>query len=535
MYQRKIACVQGLRQALAALLICAFCWCAPVTGADAADIVTANGHVYMRKGPSTKDAIIVVLQPDSELKVQGTSGDWYKVTYGNKRGYVRQDVVTPLGQKRAETVGTDTGTGAATAVGTSYRTLKKGMSGNDVFTLQEGLIYAGFFDRMPDGKYGDNTVEAVKAYQKDNKLKADGIAGDETQRKLLGEPGTSPAAVATAVATGEEGDSSADASASTSSLKLGSKGDAVRELQTQLKALGFLSSNPDGNFGSKTEEAVVAFQKANKLKADGVAGSATQNAIYSSKVNSNTAVASTGTTNASTVLKEGSKGEAVKQMQTALKNLGYYNGSLTGNFGSLTGDAVRAFQKANKLSNDGVAGATTLNKLYGGSAVAKSGGTGDAGMTNTVSAAGIKPAASSVLNVNWYTMRPKYKAGTIVTVYDFHTGLSWKCQFMSLGKHADSDPLTSNDTEIMYRAFGNKNTWTAKSVWVTMPDGKTYIGSLHNMPHLSGKIRDNNFPGHLCIHFPRKMEEAEATGPYAVSHQVEINKGWAETQRLAGR
>ena len=87
----------------------------------------------------------------------------------------------------------------------------------------------------------------------------------------------------------------------------------------------------------------------------------------------------------------------------------------------------------------------------------------------------------------------------------------------------------------MYRAFGNKNTWNPKAVWITMPDGNTFIASLHNTPHLSGKIKDNNFDGHLCIHFPREMKEAEATGPYAVSHQNEIISGWAKTLRLAGR
>ena len=84
----------------------------------------------------------------------------------------------------------------------------------------------------------------------------------------------------------------------------------------------------------------------------------------------------------------------------------------------------------------------------------------------------------------------------------------------------------------MYKAFGNKNTWTPKAVWVTFPDGKTYIASMHNVPHLSGSIKDNNFDGHLCIHFPREMDEAEETGPYAVSHQQAIIKGWEQTQAM---
>ena len=49
------------------------------------------------------------------------------------------------------------------------------------------------------------------------------------------------------------------------------------------------------------------------------------------------------------------------------------------------------------------------------------------------------------------------------------------------------------------------------------------------MDHTSG----NNLVGHICLHFPRVMSEAEATGPYAVSHQKEILWGWELTQAMA--
>jgi peptidoglycan hydrolase-like protein with peptidoglycan-binding domain len=404
------------------------------------------------------------------------------------------------------------------------------MSGQDVFALQEGLIYAGYFDRLPDGKFGENTKTAVINYQKASKLKADGIAGENTQRKLLGDPAVASSMTAGAQTSQPE---TTTVAADNGVLKLGSKGDLVRQVQTQLQALGYLSSKADGSFGVNTELAVIAFQRASKLKADGAVGSATQNALTSAVAKAGSGGASSGgTASASGPLKEGSKGDSVKQMQTALRELGYYAGSLTGNFGSLTGEAVRAFQKANSLTSDGIAGSTTLNKLYSGSALAKGGKTGT---VSAPAAAGNTPSAARVQNVNWYTLRGKYKAGTIVTIYDFHTGLTWRCRFMSLGKHADSEPCTSADTDTMYTAFGKKNTWNPKSVWVTMPDGSVYIASMHNTPHLSGTVKDNNFPGHLCIHFPREKAEAEATGPYAVSHQEEIAKGWAETQRMAGR
>ena len=59
----------------------------------------------------------------------------------------------------------------------------------------------------------------------------------------------------------------------------------------------------------------------------------------------------------------GSTGSVVSQIQTRLKNWGYYSGSVDGIFGKLTDKAVRYFQRSNGLSEDGVVGSRTLEKL----------------------------------------------------------------------------------------------------------------------------------------------------------------------------
>ena len=61
--------------------------------------------------------------------------------------------------------------------------------------------------------------------------------------------------------------------------------------------------------------------------------------------------------------KYGSKGEEVKQIQTKLKNWGYYNGSVDGIYGSKTTEAVKYFQRKNGLKVDGIAGEKTLKAL----------------------------------------------------------------------------------------------------------------------------------------------------------------------------
>ena len=73
------------------------------------------------------------------------------------------------------------------------------------------------------------------------------------------------------------------------------------------------------------------------------------------------------------LLKSGSQGDAVAQVQTRLQALGYYAGKIDGDFGSGTKAAVQAFQQVNSLDADGVVGAKTMNVLFSDGAIAKPG------------------------------------------------------------------------------------------------------------------------------------------------------------------
>jgi peptidoglycan hydrolase-like protein with peptidoglycan-binding domain len=60
------------------------------------------------------------------------------------------------------------------------------------------------------------------------------------------------------------------------SLRLGAEGPAVSALQERLSGLGFWLGTPDGNYGQLTRQAVMAFQKAEGITRDGIAGQQTQ-------------------------------------------------------------------------------------------------------------------------------------------------------------------------------------------------------------------------------------------------------------------
>ena len=64
------------------------------------------------------------------------------------------------------------------------------------------------------------------------------------------------------------------------------------------------------------------------------------------------------------VYKIGSKGEEVKKIQERLKGLGYYRGPIDGEFGGGTYAAVKAFQRAKKITVDGVVGSETWKALF---------------------------------------------------------------------------------------------------------------------------------------------------------------------------
>ena len=72
---------------------------------------------------------------------------------------------------------------------TGNETLRKGSRGVSVVKMQELLIKAGY--DLPkygaDGQFGNETLEALKAFQADNGLGVDGICGTKTWAKLLSE------------------------------------------------------------------------------------------------------------------------------------------------------------------------------------------------------------------------------------------------------------------------------------------------------------------------------------------------------------
>lgn len=227
----------------------------------------------------------------------------------------------------------------------------KGSNFANVAAVQTRLKTLGYYTMKVDGVWGNGTKSAVKRFQSDNGLTADGVVGSSTERKLgLKLPVTG-------------------------GISLGKTTANVAAVQARLKTFGYYKSTVDGAWGNNTLIAVLGYQSSSGLTADGVVGSGTARKL--------------GLTLSSSARSGGiSKGKTdanVKAVQTRLKNLGYYKSTVDGAWGKRTMCAVMAFQSDHSLSVDGVVGSST-EKAMGitlGSGSGSGGGSG--GSTGNIS------------------------------------------------------------------------------------------------------------------------------------------------------
>src|SRR5437016_7526594 len=105
------------------------------------------------------------------------------------------------------------------------------------------------------------------------------------------------------------------------------------------------------------------------------------------------------------ILKQGSSGPHVKDLQQKLKGLGFDPNGVDGNFGPGTKAAVIAFQQSKGLQADGIAGPATLAALGLGDGQANADTASSAG-TDSVSTDTASPAnteAAGALNLGGLT------------------------------------------------------------------------------------------------------------------------------------
>ncbi len=264
-----------------------------------------------------------------------------------------QDALTYAGTTMAPT---------ATPAAQNEPTLSEGSSGSYVQQAQARLIELGYMQGSASGTFDAATTAGVMAFQQMLGVTQDGVITQSLYTQLL--DGSAPAynsAVAEAIRAGGY-----------TLLEEGASGDAVTRLQSRLVELGYANGTPNGSYANATVSAVMLFQRACGLEETGVATASLQALLYAADAPTYSPAATQAAYGdryypydiVINEIAEGSSGELVSYLQTRLRELGYLDGSVDGQYGPATSAAVRAVQANMGLPETGVASVTFQENLY---------------------------------------------------------------------------------------------------------------------------------------------------------------------------
>ncbi|MDZ8091932.1 MAG: peptidoglycan-binding protein [Nostoc sp. DedQUE05] len=232
-------------------------------------------------------------------------------------------------------------TGLMSIAGEVLALQKIGSNGPEVSSSQRCLKKLGYFNGPVTGKFASLTQNATIKFQRANRISADGVIGVSTQRALQ-------RACQSRSSNRNIGGASRSPVGQYPTLSQGKTGAAVTRLQQRLRQLGYFKTNPTGNFGRITKDAVIAFQRSYRITANGIVNRQTWNALMGSSPTPGRSSLST---------------QQVRELQVRLRQLGYLNADATGNVGPMTREAVIAFQRNNGLPVDGIANAQVLDSV----------------------------------------------------------------------------------------------------------------------------------------------------------------------------
>lgn len=293
-----------------------------------------------------------------------------------------------------------------------------------------------------------------------------------------------------------------------------SKGTVLPYYQANIKAGSYtwyqvrLSNGTDGyirsDFASLCNESGGALPTATPAPTSGATSTSKPTATY-------------------TTLRLGSSGDAVTRLVQELIAQGYYTGSVTSSYTSEVQAAVRAFQAANGLTVDGIAGKLTQHALFG---------TVEPG---TVDYSDYTFQFYPAEKIDWFTggIQQLWAKGASYKVYDVQTGIVWWARRWSGASHCDIEPLTAEDTARLCQIYGvnnaqeiyDKNLWQRRPCLVTIGT-RTFACSLYGMPHNpdGDTIPDNDMTGQICMHFTNS--KGHESGKVDTYHQQAIEYAW---------
>ncbi|WP_273850230.1 hypothetical protein [Guptibacillus spartinae] len=129
------------------------------------------------------------------------------------------------------------------------------------------------------------------------------------------------------------------------------------------------------------------------------------------------------------------------------------------------------------------------------------------------------PIDSEIALLPWEKVDKVIPRKAIFTITDIESGQTFRVQRRAGSHHADIQPLTKEDTEILKDIY-KEWSWKRRAV-IVLHKGRTIAASMNGMPHGAGAL-DNGFNGHFCLHFLNSTTHKTPTPDPA--HQLMILK-----------
>lgn len=369
---------------------------------------------------------------------------------------------------------------------------KKGERSAEIAEIQKALKDLKLFDEEATGYFGAVTVEAVKRFQTQHKLTADGVVGPGTLKALFGKT------------------SIAGASSSRSVIERKKvnvpytikEGDTIWDIADEFN----VTSSSILKYNNLTEDTVLKIGK--KIIIPNVIKEVIRIIpVQPEKANPQEAAkpaAESNVDDANVVLADLPDDiYIVKEGDTLYAIAEDY------------GVAVKALAEENGLNEDATLSIDQELKIPENAEQAPEPKT--------------EKETENKLNLGEYLgwfdkVQGIFKKNAVAVVTDVKTGKSFSIKRLYGSNHADVEPLTKEDTAIMKSIYGSWS-WDRRAVLVDI-DGKIIAGSMNGMPHGEEQIKDNNFKGQFCIHFKdsktHKGNKVDATHQAAVKQAAGI-------------
>lgn len=487
----------------------------------------------MYKSFSTSSKKLGTIAKGEKVSVSATAGNWARATYNGHTGFVKLANLTTSAPAKEETF--DSYTAYAKADNTKVYNSKGKVTGKvaintkvTVVAEKDGICKVQRSGKTAYMKKSDLSTSEVQihgaliaytAY-----AKADNTKVYNSKGKVIGKVAINTKVTVTAEKDGicrvKRGDSTAymmKKDLSTSKVEDKKQDDGITEISpttyyVQKDGAKVYDANGDvmGTLDVNTAVTVTAYNdKYAKVTNGSTAGLMLKSDLSTKKVESEKDY----------VIQYGDKGEAVSKIQARLKELGYFAGTVGGNYLDLTKAAVSSFQAAAGLTTTGVCDEKTLTVMFSDKAPKKevekeeSSGSGESTAT---------PAKGTAKVMDWWTsdIQSIFSRGTVATVTDVATGIAWYEKRTGGTNHADVQPVSAADTATMKKAVGGWS-WNRRAIFVTI-NGVNYAASMNCMPHGGDSISGNNFDGHHCIHFTNSR--THGSNKICSLHQAAIKK-----------